>query len=326
VATGVLAIGGWLVINRQLTLGQLVASEVIIVLVLSAMEKLVNSFPTYFDLLSALDKVGYLNDLPIDEQPEVKLADDDELISQEKIKVDCNNLSFTYPNGLKVLDELKISIEAGSRVSLVGASGAGKTTLALIICGILKPDKGLIHFNGVDVNQLSTDQVHLLTSFVSDQNDIIEGTVLENITLGRPDVGLKDVQWALETACLSEEVANLSQGLSTQIISSGQNLSRGQIQRLMIARAIVDKPRLLILDECFTGVDGATRSKVLENLLSKEHPWTMLDISHDPELVLQTEKTYILSKGKIIAIGSPLELLTKNDPEFIKLFPSLIRN
>lgn len=324
-ATGILAIGGWLVINRQLTLGQLVASEVIIVLVLSAMEKLVNSFPSYFDLLASLDKVGYITDLPVDERINNTEVMDSRLKDNKGLYVECKNLSYTYPNGPTVIQDLNFEVPPGAKVSLIGPSGEGKSTLGLIICGVLKPDKGLVYLNGIDCTQLSVSQIHSLTSFVSDQNDVIEGTLLENVTLGRPEVTLKEAQWALEVACLTEEITKMPGGLSTPVYSSGVNLSRGQIQRLMIARAIADKPRLLILDECFTGIDDATRTQVLNNLLGPDMPWTLLDISHDPNMVLQTDYAYVMNQGKIVAEGQPLELLTREEKAFVDLFPSLVK-
>lgn len=316
-SAGILAIGGWLVINRQLTLGQLVAAELVVLNVLSALEKLIRNCDTFYDLLTGLDKVGHLTDLPIERiggnnLPEIETG----------LSVQCRKLHFSY-SAREILTGLDLSLAAGERASLVGASGAGKTTLASIICGLQEANHGTVEVGGFDVRDLNLQSLRNQVGFVGDINEIFEGTIEENINLGRADISHQDVRWALDAAQFAEDLINLPNGINTILISGGRNLSRGQVQRLLIARAIAEKPKLLILDEAFTGIDEKTKLKIIDELFSPNNPWTVLDISHDAEVVMRSDKVYVLSSGKIAECGTPADLAWRNESEFSTLFPDL---
>ncbi len=317
-SAGILAIGGWLVINRQLTLGQLVAAELVVLNVLSALEKLIRNCDTYYDLLTGLDKVGYLTDLPLERRSGSEIID-----TTEGASVVMQEVSFSYNSGIPVLRNLNLRIQAGERASLVGASGAGKTTLAHILCGLLEPDSGAIDFAGMDVRDLSLAAVRRCIGFVGDANEIFEGTIEENVSMGRAYVTHKDVTWALGVSQLAGEVARLPEGLQTQLVASGKNLSRGQVQRLLIARAIAHHPSLLILDEAFTGIDERTKLAIVEKLLDPEIRWTLIDISHDAEVVKRSDQVYVLADCQIVEFDSPATLSWRADSEFSSLFPDL---
>lgn len=317
-SAGILAIGGWLVINRQLTLGQLVAAELVVLNVLSALEKLIRNCDTYYDLLTGLDKVGYLTDLPLERRTGAQMID-----TTEGASVVMQDVSFSYNSGIPVLGNVNLRIQAGERASLVGASGAGKTTLAHILCGFLEPDSGAIEFAGMDVRDLSLAAVRRCIGFVGDANEIFEGTIEENVSMGRAYVTHKDVRWALGVAQLAAEVARLPEGLQTQLVASGKNLSRGQVQRLLIARAIAHHPSLVILDEAFTGIDERTKLAIVEKLLDVENRWTLIDISHDAEVVKRSDQVYVLADCQIVEFDSPATLSWRSDSEFSSLFPDL---
>lgn len=317
-SAGILAIGGWLVINRQLTLGQLVAAELVVVNVLAALEKLIRNCDTFYDLLTALDKVGHLSDLPVERQGGLELSREPGGLS-----LDCLKLQFSYPGRSEILSGLSFSIRPGERASLVGASGAGKTTLASLICGLQEADHGTVEVGGFDVRDLNLKSLRSQVGMVGDINEIFEGTIEENVRLGRPNVSHQDTRWALEMAQFSEDLVQLNQGINTMLVSGGRNLSRGQVQRLLIARAIAERPRLLILDEAFTGIDEMTKLKIIQALFAPEHAWTVLDISHDAEVVMRSDKVYVLRQGRICESGTPADLAWRNESEFSTLFPDL---
>ncbi len=317
-SAGILAIGGWLVINRQLTLGQLVAAELVVLNVLSALEKLIRNCDTFYDLLTGLDKVGHISDLPIERDNGVELATP----SGTGLSVECMKLHFTYSDR-EILSGLTFSLQSGERASLVGASGAGKTTLASLICGLQEANHGTVEVGGYDVRDLNLKSLRRQVGFVGDINEIFEGTIEENVGLGRPTVSHQDIRWALDAAQFSDDLINLSDGINTMLVSGGRNLSRGQVQRLLIARAIAERPRLLILDEAFTGIDEKTKLKIIDSLFSSENSWTVLDISHDAEVVMRSDKVYVLSQGAITESGTPADLAWRNESEFSTLFPDL---
>ena len=317
-SAGILAIGGWLVINRQLTLGQLVAAELVVLNVLAALEKLIRNCDTYYDLLTGLDKVGHLTDLPLERRTGSQTAD-----TTDGASIVMNDVCFSYNADAPVLQNLNLTIQAGERTSLVGASGAGKTTLAHILCGLLEPNSGAIEFAGMDVRDISLSAMRRCIGFVGDANEIFEGTIEENVRMGRAYVSHKDVRWALGLAQLTEDIARLPQGMSTPLVASGKNLSRGQVQRLLIARAVAHRPSLLILDEAFTGIDERTKLAIVEQLLDSANSWTLIDISHDAEVVKRSDQVYVLSARHIAEYGSPAALSWRSDSEFSLLFPEL---
>jgi len=316
-SAGILAIGGWLVINRQLTLGQLVASELVVLNVLSALEKIIRNCDTFYDLLTGLDKVGHISDLPIERRGGVQLPE-----SEGGLHIECINLHFSY-DSREILSQLNLSIAPGERASLVGASGAGKTTLASLICALQEADAGTVEVNGFDSRDLDVMSLRRDVGLVGDVNEIFEGTIEENVGLGRPGVFHQDIRWAIDVAQLSDDLIHLPNGINTMLVSGGRNLSRGQVQRLLIARAIAERPKLLILDEAFSGIDEKTKLKIIESIFSAENVWTVIDISHDAEVVVRSDKVYLLSNGYISESGSPADLAWRTESEFSLLFPDL---
>lgn len=319
-SAGVLAISGWLVINRQFSLGQVVAAEIIVVGVLESLEKLIRLLESGYDLLTSLDKVGHLSDLPTERDSGRTLVN-----TGTGASIACRKVHFAYDDGKEVLAGLELSLKPGEHVSLVGESGIGKSTLAALMCGLHEPRYGLVQINGMDVRDAKLESLRRVVAMVGDTNEIFAGTVEENILLGRNDIVHEDLQWALELTNLSGELEKFPRGLQTQLAAEGRNLSRGQLQRLLITRAIVARPQLLILDEGFTGIDEHDKLRILDELYSSQYPWTIIDISHDPELVLRSQTVYVLAKGRILESGNPLELMSQRQCQFMQLFPSLQR-
>ena len=317
-SAGILAIGGWLVINRQLTLGQLVAAELVVLMVLAAVEKLIRNCDTFYDLLTGLDKIGHISDLPVERVGGVDLP-----FSQDGLSIVSRGIRFSYDGRNEILSGLDLSIEAGERASLVGASGAGKTTIALLLCGLHDASHGTVELGGFDIRDVSLTSLRRCVGFVGDSNEIFEGTIEDNISLGRSFVSHQDVRWALDLAQLSDDLVAMPDGIRTMLVSGGRNLSRGQVQRVLIARAVAERPRLLILDEAFTGIDEKTKLKIVAALFAPDNQWTILDISHDAEVVMKSGKVYVLSGGEIMESGTPADLAWRNESEFSTLFPDL---
>ncbi len=317
-SAGTLGIGGWLVINRQLTLGQLVAAELVVVSVLSAMDKLIKQAEQVYDLLTALDKVGHVTDLPLEREDGAPLP-----AGTAGARVLCRGVRFSYRPGAEVLAGLDLQLQPGERVSLVGISGAGKSTLAALLCGLEEPSHGAVEINGMEVRSATLPSLRRVVSLVSDDQEIFSGTLEENVRVGRAHVSHEDMRWALEIAQLTDELSLLPYGTKTRLVSGGNNLSHGQAQRLLIARAIVDRPQLLILDEAFTGIDERTKLEILDALYAPEHQWTLIDISHDAEVVMRSSTVHVLSQGRIVESGPPEALVTRAGSAFASLFPDL---
>lgn len=317
-SSGILAVGGWLVINRELSLGQLVAANIIVVSMLSAIDKLISQLESLYDLLTAVDKIGHVTDLPVERGGGRLLP-----AGVEGASVVCRGVRFSYREGTEVLSGLELRISSGERISIVGKSGTGKSTLVALLSGVLEPSHGAVLINNMEVREADLQSLRRVVATVSDANEIFEATMEENILMGRDYISYEDLSWALEVTQLAEELAYFPEGIKTQLTSEGRNLSRGQAQRLLFARAIIGHPRLLILDEAFTGIDEQDKLAILEAIFRPEHRWTIIDISHDPEVVMRSSVIYVLSNGRIIESDTPQQLARAEASAFVRLFPNL---
>lgn len=311
---GVLALGGILVIEQAISLGQLVAAEIIIILVFGAMEKLITQFDAYYDMVAALNKISGLVDQPLEDVGGLHVPS-----TSTGAVVSAHNLAFTFDHQT-VLERVSFAIQPGERVSLVGASGSGKSTLASIILGLESPSHGNIEVNGIDTRTADLRSLRKRVGYIFSENQIIPGTVLENITLGR-DVSLDDLTWALDMACLHDVVRELPNGLHTMLSATGDNVALGVRRMILFARMILDRPELLIIDEGFEGIDDGTKLRMFAKIVAWKN-WTVLNITHDPELLIRTSRVMVLDHGSIVEEGSISEL-TKANGAFVQLFPEL---
>jgi ATP-binding cassette subfamily B protein len=318
-SAGILGIGGWLVINRQLTLGQLVASELVILSVLSALDKLIRLAEEAYDLLTGLDKVGHILDLPLEDLGGQQQGHSG--VEQGPIEVLCKGLSFQYDSYPLLLDNFNLHVPAGGRVALVGNNGAGKTTLTTILAGLQRPMLGLASIDGIDVRDWDLAALRSRVALVSSSSEIIEGTLEENILLGREWLTYQDLRRAIDLAQLTDDILKMPNGLKTQVVSEGLNLSLGQRKAVLFARAIVSRPGLLILDEAFSGMDETTKTSLLAGLFDRRQPWTILATTHDPQVMSQVDVIHVLNAGRIVESGSLPELVSRRDSVFCQLHP-----
>jgi ABC-type bacteriocin/lantibiotic exporter with double-glycine peptidase domain len=315
---GVLGLGGALVLGEQLTIGELVAAELVVIAMLGAIEKLIEQFEHHYDLFTAIDKVSHLVDRPLEPSGGEPAPNFEDAVS-----VDLKNIEFGYDEHHKVLKGVTLHIQKGARVSLVGTSGSGKTTLANLLLGLYEPSRGKIMIDDYDISRMSLEGIRKTVSIVMEANELFDATIEENITMGR-DFTYEQLVWALKTAQLYDEVYALPDGLKTHLVPMGQNVSIGIRRRIMVARAIIGKPRLLILDECFGGIEESVKLDLVRALYQEKY-WTIIDIAHDAELIRRSEMIYVMRGGKIAESGLPFELALKEGSIFSELFPELAR-
>ncbi|MBY0449325.1 MAG: ATP-binding cassette domain-containing protein [Cyanobacteria bacterium] len=323
-STGILAIGGWLVINKQLTLGQLVASELVVVYALYSLEKIIASVEEFYDLLTGLEKVGHITDLPVENR--IEASEGDLLLHNDQgIKVACVNLCFQYEgNSTKLLDSINLEIAPGSHWAFSGVSGSGKTTMGSMICGLLDPTQGTILINDQDIRTLNLTDLRKHVAWVTHHREIFDGTVEENILMDRATVALPDLQKALQITDLDRDILNLPRGIKTRLLPDGQNISRSLQQQILLARALVKKPSLLILDEALIGLDELKKTRLMSALLDKENTWTLIAVSNDPVVVMKMEQVALFANNRIEEQGDPKALIQDPKSNLNKLFPSLL--
>ncbi len=319
-SAAVLAVGGWLVINRKLTLGQLVAAQLVVVSLLAALDKLIRQADQVFDLLTGLEKVGHVLDMPTERVGGVPVPRNGNTPPALAVR----GVRFSYqPESLPdTLTGLTLSVAPGERVCIVGESGAGKSTLAGLIAGLEIPTHGEITIGGVDVRDADLADLRRVLSLARAEDAVFDGTLEENIAVGREHVSHSDVREAIEMAQLAGDVARLPNGVSTMLISGGEPLSRGQRQRLLLARALAGNPRFLLFDEAFNGMDEAMATKIMSAIYAPERSWSILSVTHKAEAVMRSQMVYVLHGGAIVESGPPDTLARTPESRFAALFPT----
>jgi ABC-type bacteriocin/lantibiotic exporter with double-glycine peptidase domain len=307
VTGGLLIMGTILVINREITLGQFVASEVIIILILNAVEKIIMYMDVVYDLLTAVDKVAQVTDLPLEKVGGIDLPKQS---WQVGYAIAVKDLRYKYPDAKDyVLKGVNLNIRSGERVCITGTGGAGKTTLTNIIAGLHPGFDGVVTINNYSIRDL--DLAHLRDKIAKNisPEDIFDGTIYDNITVGKPMESVQDAIQALQQVGLSDEINALPEGISTSVLSGGKGLSSSTIQKLILARCLAKKPALLILNDFFSGLKKATKLDLVQAVISGDNPWTLLAVSNDPLVMAACDRTIVLHEGGIIAEGAFDELL-----------------
>jgi ABC-type bacteriocin/lantibiotic exporter with double-glycine peptidase domain len=296
IAAGLLAMGGILVMQQSMNIGQFVAAEIIILLVMGSVEKLVMSMESIYDVLTALEKIGQVTDLELERTEGVEqICSADE----KGMKVELNQVDFIYPDGdKKILNGVSLNVSAGEKVVISGANGSGKSTLLQIIAGLYNVSSGSLSYNGLPVGNL-----HLLT-FRSEIGDcltheqLFDGTVFDNISMGRPGATLENVRWAVSNLKLEEFVQQLPNGYNTPIDPQGRRLPRSVIQKLLLARSIADQPKLLLLEDALEHLDEIEKQSIVDFLISKENKWTIIAVSDCNYLHSKADRVIQMKNGQ----------------------------
>jgi putative ABC transport system ATP-binding protein len=296
-----LGIGGYLVIAGQLTLGELVAAEIVVTLVVATFTRLGKQLEAFYDLLAAVEKLGHLLDLPL-ERPEGVPHRSRSLGAAVVV----SDVTFSYEGGHRqALSHLSLRLDPGERVALVGPNGAGKSTLVDLLFGLRAPEDGWVEIDGADVRELRLETLREHVALVKGI-EIFEGTVLANVRMGREDITVADVRGALRQVGLLETVMDLPDGLNTLLWTGGSPLSLGQANRLMLARAIAGQPRLLILDEALDHMDADIRETVLPAILGREARWTLLVVTHSEEVARLCDRVVRLDRPGTVPVKNGL--------------------
>lgn len=313
-----LAMGGWLVMQGDISLGQLVAAELMMLLLLASVNKIVVNLESWYDLLTGLDKLGHLTDLPAEPSEGV------EYISQKDgVELVLHNVAYKYPQQpTPLFNDLSMRFSKGTHTAIVGQSGSGKSTLAELLLGLLQPSSGRIQINQQQLADLNLESFRRASSLVECPNSLFSGSVRDNILMGRKNISEEALNNAVDVSGLVDVLDNLPMGLDMLLESEGLNISSGKRQMVLLARAVVSNPELLVLDEAFHHIDAPTRRQIVEKLTSPKYPWTLVIVTHDADIVAACSYVYMFFEGEIVGKGKPQELFDEGDMLFTQLFPN----
>ncbi|WP_375417453.1 peptidase domain-containing ABC transporter [uncultured Hymenobacter sp.] len=313
ITAALLGIGCYLLISKQLNIGQFVAAEIVIILTINAVEKLILKIDVVYDALTALDKIGHVLDLEaaapargtaaLPRTGGVGTSLDAASAAAPGLAVEVRGLSYSYPGGPRpVLDGVSFALMPGQHLALVGADGAGKTTLLHLLAGQLVGYTGQVAYAGLPLPDLSPDALAAAVGESLSHQHLFSGTVLENITLNQPLLTSADAAWAVELVGLRDDLYARPDGLQTRV-GPGYSLGAGATEKLLLARAVVGRPRLLLLDQLLPTAPLAERTRVLRRLLAPAMPWTLILGTTQPELLALLSRVAVLEEGRMVAEG-----------------------
>ncbi len=319
-----LFIGGLLVMNSEMNIGQFVASEIIIIMILSSVDKIIMGMETVFDVLTATEKIGHVTDLPLESTEGLDFC---EIQKDKGIGIKLHNLTYNATSGdynQNILEDINLTISPGERVCITGMSASGKTTLLRIIMGWYDNiTSGTISYNNIPRNNIN---IASLRSYIGDyvtEEHLFHGTLGENISMGRKNISINELIAVCYKVGLGGYLQTHRKGLNTMIASDGENLPQSVIKKIIVARAIIDNPHLIVTESLLDGLNVIDRHNITNLLTTRSDHWTLVAVSRSEELARICDKIIVLDKGRIIFNGQ-LELL-KEQPYYKDLFDDIVK-
>ena len=305
----ILFIGGHLINAGQLKIGELTSFLSYVLLILNSLMMMSNVFLMMTRSLASASRIVEVLDEKIDITDEQ--AED---ISVKKGSIEFDHVWFKYKKEAKeyVLSDVSFNIEAGQTIGIIGQTGSAKTTLVSLIPRLYDATKGTVRIDGIDVKKYPMRHLRDAIAVVLQKNTLFSGSLLSNLYWGNENASMEEINEACHIACVDEFLDRLPQGYDTDMGQGGVNVSGGQKQRVCIARAILKKPKVLILDDSTSAVDTATEAKIREGLAKKLPDMTKIVIAQRISSVKHADQIIILDRGKVAAIGTHETLLANN--------------
>ena len=306
----VMLFGVFLVIQEQLTIGQLIAFNMLVGNVIDPFQRLINLWNDFQEIRIAIERI----DDVINSEPEEDLETAN-LINLPTIKGDIRleNVTFRYnsESETNTIENLSFAVKPGQTVALVGRSGSGKTTIAKLLLGLYTPNSGKIFIDGHNILNISLKSLRQQVGVVDQDTFLFGGTILDNMTLGRPKATMSEIQEAARLAGAADFIEEMPLKYDTQIGEQGSLLSGGQRQRLAIARALLGKPRFLILDEATSSLDAESERIIQNNFNTILKNQTTLVIAHRLSTVRNADLILVMDRGLLVESGTHQELMDK---------------
>jgi len=298
IVCSLLVAGSLLLINNEISIGQFVAAEIIIILVVNSVEKLILTLETVYDTLTATEKIGQILDLPVENQEGTDKSLSEEFkgleFKMKNVIYQSKDIQFT------ILDNISLELKTGEKVILTGASGSGKSTLMYLLAGLYSDYKGKILVNGLPIETMNLDKFR---SFIGDSlthQSIFHGTIYENITLGK-EVDNNQIRKLIDLVGLKDYIYALKDDLDTELMPEGKGLSKKIISKIIMARCLSGAPKALILEDLFSYFSEKVKQNVSDYIL--EGAWTTIMVSDDISLLKKAPRIIELSNGKIAFDG-----------------------
>lgn len=297
ITASLLIIGGILVLSQEMNIGQFVAAEIVILLVISSVEKIILGLETLYDVLTSIEKIGQVTDLDLEKEYESNT----EKKYLSKINLEVQNLSFQFPGSQTyALKDISLQIKQGEQIFVSGKNGSGKTTLLRTLSGLLEPKTGTFFINDDTFTKINLMEYRNRIGSIVHGETLFEGTIYENLNFGQPIANEENLKWALDGVQLTDFIKSLPEGLETAVFQEGRQLSASNAQKILLARSILHKPKILFYEDPTDVIDSKIAKQIIDFITDPIHKWTVLVSSKNQYWKTKCNREIQLKNGTII--------------------------
>jgi ABC-type bacteriocin/lantibiotic exporter with double-glycine peptidase domain len=295
ITASLLSIGGYLVLNQKMNIGQFVAAEIIILLVINSVEKIILGLETFYDVLTSIEKIGQITDMDLEAETKSEYTS-----CFTDIVLETENLTFKFPDANdSALKSISLRINQGEKIIIDGENGSGKTTLIRILSGLIQPTSGSFYINDDTFRKIDLKQYRSQIGTIIQGETPFEGTIMENITFNDDTISNEDLKWAIESVQLSSVIKSLPKGLETRIYPEGRQLSSSKTQKLLLARSIIHKPKILFYEDPTDMMDEKVANEIIDFITSDKNKWTVIVSSKNPYWKKRCNRQITIQNGSI---------------------------
>ncbi|HNY54118.1 MAG TPA: ATP-binding cassette domain-containing protein [Chitinophagales bacterium] len=286
-----LSVGAYLLVNQQLTVGQFIASEIIIITTLSSIEKLIATLENVYDAFTSIEKLLKITERPKEKQGEILFTSN----AQSHVLYKINNMNFSFQENTNILNNINLEIQANEKVCIMGNDGAGKSVFLKILSGIYTATKGTVFVNNIPIQNYSLDSIRDKIGLLTNKQDVFEGTVLDNITLGN-DISFDTIYATASQIGLVNFLQELPDGLDTKVQPFGNQLSTSAVEKIILLRLLVHEYEIMLMDEPWIRSESNIRTSVIQYLLQQKNQ-TIIVVSNDEAYASKADKIIYLNKN-----------------------------
>lgn len=316
ITAGLLIIGTYLVINREINVGQFVASEIVIIIIIGASEKMYSGLEVMYDVLTGVEKISAITQKEVENDHGIPFEDVDDGFG---VKMEFRKVSYEYAvNKHKAVKDINLVIESGEKVCIAGYAASGCSTMINLSASLFHNYSGSILVNDLLLKNMNLMSLRSYVGENLSQSDILNGSIAENISMGRDDISFRDVIDASDKARLRKFVENLPMGFDTPIVQNDITLPYSVIAKINLARSVAEKPRLFLMDQPLQHLDKDDKVAIAEYLTAPENRWTLIVATNDIALASRCDKIVVMKEGEIIDSGTFEEIYAK--PYFLDIF------
>ena len=295
ITTTMLTVGTYLLLNQQLNIGAFIAAEIVILSVIAAVEKLIGSLDSVYDVITGLEKLASVTEISLEKEGKMALN-----TLNNGISIKISDFSFQYLDGKKVLNNINLMIPSNSTVCISGHEGSGKSSLLRVISGNFSDFTGAILINNIPVGNYQLETLRSKMGFYLNQQDIFRGTVWENISMNRHGILPENVTKIAKNLGIQSYLDTLQQGFETEIDSTGKKLPSTIVKKILLLRAFANEPNLLLLEEPWQGLEKTEKEKMVNYLINKIPNTTIMVVSNDEDFAKKCDYHFKLENGKIV--------------------------